>query len=159
MHKTKFIAWATVIAATYSALTVLLSPLSYSYLQVRVAEAMTILPMLLGLPAVLGLFIGCLISNLFSPIGLVDIIFGSLATLIAAIFTWKFNRKSVLLGAFYPVLFNSLIVGFYLSVFYNVPLGIAVGSVALGEAIAVYVIGVPLYKALQTRISKSVWSY
>jgi uncharacterized membrane protein len=159
MNKTKFTVWTIVIAALYASLTILLSPFSYSYFQVRVAEALTLMPLLLGPAAVLGLFIGCLISNLFSPVGLVDVIFGSLATLIAATFTWKLNRGSALLGAFWPVLWNTIIVGFYLSWFYNVELIVAYLGVAIGEAIACYVIGVPLVKALQSRIPKSIWKY
>jgi uncharacterized membrane protein len=157
-HHSRFIARATVIAATYSTVTVGLSPISYGYFQVRVSEALTLLPMILGSAAVIGLFLGAFISNAFSPVGVVDVVFSSLATLLAAVLTWKANRGSVWLGAAYPVVCNTVIVGSYLSWFYQVPLIVSFGGVGAGEAIACYLLGVPLTKLLQKYIPKSIWN-
>lgn len=79
---------SAIIAALYAALTMLLAPISYGAIQCRVSEAFTLLPMLLP-EAIPGLFLGCLISNLFSPVVTIwDIVFGSLATLLAACGTY-----------------------------------------------------------------------
>ena len=153
------LACTVMIAATYSGLTIALSPISYSYVQVRVSEALTLLPMILGPAAVLGLFFGVLISNIFSPVGIIDVVFGSLATLLAAVLTWKANRGSVWLGAAYPVICNTIIVGSYLSWFYHVPMFVAYAGVGVGEAIACYLLGVPLVRALEKRIPESIRSH
>ena len=99
---------AAVIAALYAALTLLPYSLSYGPIQFRFAEALTVLPFLLP-EAVPGLFIGCLVANLFSPYGLPDIVFGSLATLLAALVTVR-CRKSWL-APLPPVIFTGLIIG------------------------------------------------
>ncbi len=82
MSRTKFIIQSAIIAAAYVGLTVIFSWTSYGEIQVRVSEILTILPFFTP-SAIPGLFIGCLIANIFSPNGLPDIIIGSMATLIA----------------------------------------------------------------------------
>ena len=85
------ISLAGLIAALYAAATVLLGDYGYSWIQVRISEALTPLPYLFGLPAVIGLTLGCIIANIFSPVGLPDLIFGPVLTLIAAALSWRFN--------------------------------------------------------------------
>lgn len=135
LTSTRSLCLSAVIAALYAALTLLLPAISYGELQCRVSEALTVLPMLFP-QAVPGLFIGCLVANLLSPVGIVDIIFGSLATLIAAVGTWKL-RKYPLLAAACPVLANGIIVGWMLGQFYGLPMWLTMGQVALGELAAV----------------------
>lgn len=103
-----------VIAAIYAVVTILF-PFGYGSIQIRIAEALTILPFFFS-DAILGLFIGCFIANLFSPFGACDIVFGTSATLIAAIITYyigksnfKFNRYIAPLPA---VIVNAVIVAF-----------------------------------------------
>ena len=106
------IALSAAIAALYAALTIAVAPISYGPVQFRIAEAMTLLPFMLP-EAIPGLFIGCLIANLFSGFGLIDVVFGSAATLIAGWITYK--MPNLWLAAVPPVLLNALIVGGYLS--------------------------------------------
>ena len=127
---------SAVIAALYAALTLLLAPISYGPIQLRLSEALTLLPMLLP-QAVPGLFVGCLIANLYTGM-LTDIIFGSLATLIAAIGTYLL-RKKPLLAAACPVVSNGLIVGLTLSLSFHLPLLLTMLEVAIGEIGAVAV--------------------
>ena len=127
---------SAVIAALYAALTLLLAPISYGPIQLRLSEALTLLPMLLP-QAVPGLFVGCLIANLYTGM-LTDIIFGSLATLIAAIGTYLL-RKKPLLAAACPVVSNGLIVGLTLSLSFHLPLLLTMLEVAIGEIAAVAV--------------------
>ena len=127
---------SAVIAALYAALTLLLAPISYGPIQLRLSEALTLLPMLLP-QAVPGLFVGCLIANLYTGM-LTDIIFGSLATLIAAIGTYLL-RKKPLLAAACPVVSNGLIVGLTLALSFHLPLLLTMLEVAIGEIGAVAV--------------------
>ena len=115
-------------------MTLLLAPISYGPIQLRLSEAMTLLPILLP-QAVPGLFVGCLIANLYTGM-MTDIIFGSLATLLAAIGTYLL-RKKPLLAAACPVAANALIVGLVLSMSFNLPVALTMLEVGIGELGAV----------------------
>ena len=144
------------IAALYVVLTMLFQPISFGPVQFRISEALTILPAL-TVDAVPGLFIGCLLANLLGHGLWYDVVFGSAATLIAAIFAWKWRRLPPL-AAFAAVLFNGVIVGpvVYFA-FVHAPGGAVnwaallttMGSVALGELAVCYILGLPLYYALR----------
>ena len=110
------------------------------------SEALTLLPYYMP-EAIPGLLAGCIVSNFFGGYGLTDIIFGSLATLIAAYLTHK--SKNIFIAAFWPVLSNALIIGTMLHVLIDVPLVATCIYVGLGEAGACYIIGVPLMKILE----------
>ena len=149
-----------IIAAAYAALTVVLAPISYGPIQFRVSEALTILPFLMP-GAVWGIFIGCVLANLFTG-SVLDIVFGSLATLLAGLLTAWFGKKGNtvkyrLLGCLMPVLFNAVIVGAVLTWGYqfqefpNDPLvsyGFNALTVGLGEAGVLFVLGFPLMRWL-----------
>lgn len=132
---TRSVCLSAMIAALYAALTLLLAPISYGAIQCRISEAMTLLPILLP-QAIPGLVIGCLVANLLSPVAIWDVIFGTLATLIAALGTYQL-RKKPLLAALCPVVANGIIVGVMLAVFYALPLWLTMLEVAVGEAVAV----------------------
>lgn len=142
---------AAAIAAIYVALCLALAPISYGPLQVRISEAMTLLPMIWP-EAVMGLSVGALIANLMGPVGIIDVVFGTLATLIAALVTLRFRGK--LAGYAAPIVLNGLIVGGYLPFVYGMPYVALWGmdltvpasmfAVAAGEAVAVLAIGIPL---------------
>ena len=89
-RNTKNLCLSALIAALYAALTLAFQPISYGAVQFRISEALTLLPVLFP-QAVPGLTLGCLISNLFNPMGatVYDVVFGTLATLIAAVITWR----------------------------------------------------------------------
>lgn len=144
---TKNLCLCGVIAAVYAALTLALPVLSYGEYQCRIAEAMTLLPIVLP-QSIPGLVVGCLVSNLLSPVGLPDIIFGTLATLVAACGTYLL-RKRRWLAALCPVLANGVIVGAMLSIAYGLPLALTMLQVAVGEAVAVYVLGFAMLAALK----------
>ena len=97
--------------------------------------------------AIPGLFIGCVFSNFFGGFGLPDMVFGGLATLIAAILTRK--SQNIYLAALWPVVSNMIIIGVMLHVLIGVPLIATCIYVGLGEAGACYIIGVPLMKILE----------
>ena len=132
---TRSLCVSAVIAALYAALTLLLAPISYGSLQCRVSEALTLLPMVLP-QAIPGLFVGCLLANILGGCAIWDVLFGSLATLLAAIGTYAF-RQNKLLAALCPVLSNSVIVGSVLSAVWGLPVLLTMAEIALGEAAAV----------------------
>ena len=140
---------AAVIAALYAVLTLALQPISYGPLQVRLSEAFTLLPILLP-EAVGGVTLGCLLANLLGGSMLPDIVFGTLATFLAAVLTRRL-RKRFWPAASMPVLFNELIVGAVVHFCYapEMALWLCMVTVALGEAVACYIVGPILLKALR----------
>ena len=151
ISKQRFTVQAALIGSAYAALTMILAPLSYGPIQVRLSESLTILPYFTP-AAIPGLFIGCLISNLISPYGMLDLICGSLATLIAAFCTYLL-RKSRILTPLPPVIINALVIGAMLYYGYglNASLPINVLWVGGGEAVACYGLGFPLLLLLEKR--------
>lgn len=141
---TLFIIQAAMIAAIYVVLTVFISAfgLASGAIQVRISEALCILPVFTP-AAVPGLFVGCLIANIVVPgAGLADIVFGSLATLIAAVFTYLL-RKRGFLATLPPVIINAIIIPLVLK--YAGGVGDAfwflVLTVGAGELISVCILG------------------
>ncbi len=146
---TRALARGAVIAALYTALTLLLAPLSYGEVQIRFSEAFTLLPVLLP-EAVPALAVGCLLSNILGGCTIFDIVFGTLATLLAALCTRRL-RDNIWLAAAMPVLFNGVIVGAVVHYCYApvLPLPVCTLSVAAGEAVACFVVGPLLIKLLR----------
>ena len=129
-------------------LCVVFAPISYGEVQVRVAEALVILPYFTP-AAIPGLFIGCLLSNLIGGSILMDVVFGSLATLLGAVGSY-YLRKNKVLVLLPPIIANTLIVPFVLYYGYGVPLPIPfmMLTVGIGEVIAVAVLGTILLNVL-----------
>ena len=147
--KVLFIAQAAMIAAIYVVLTLIGASFSYGEVQGRISEALTILPAFTP-AAIPGVFLGCLISNILGGCILPDIIFGSLATLAGAVFTWMLRNKSKYLAPLPPIIANVLVVPFVLKYGYMVPLPIPfmMLTVGIGEVISCGVLGLILYTAL-----------
>ena len=148
-QKTRWIAHAAMIAAIYVIVTWLFAPFGFGEVQVRISEALTILPAFTA-AAVPGLFIGCLIGNILGGAILPDIVFGSLATLIGAILVYRMRNKNRFLLPLPPVLANTLIVPFVLYYGYGVtlPIPLLMLSIGIGEFISCGVLGMILYRAL-----------
>lgn len=144
---TRFITQTAIVAAIYAALTLALAPISFGPMQVRVSEALCVLPFFM--PAALpGLFLGCLISNavglaMGTALGPMDVIVGSLATLLAALVASKV--KSKWLVPLPAVVFNAFLVAWTLNVMLGIPYWINVLWVGVGQAIACYALGMPLW--------------
>lgn len=144
--QTKHIARIGIIAGLYVAITFLLSAISFGPLQVRLSEALTLLPVIYP-EAIMGLFLGCFLANLLGPYGAVDIIFGSLTTLAAAFITYRFRHN--IIACLSPILLNAFFVSLYLYAFFRVPYWPTVMAIGLGESIAVLGLGIPLIRLLQ----------
>lgn len=164
-----FMTQAAVIAAAYAVLTFLSAQFAFGPVQLRLAEALTVLPAITP-AAIPGLFVGCLIANLVNPMNLgpVDILCGSLSTLLAAWLTYvlqkrlrpkskekRHNRLSLILVLSPAVVVNALVVGFYLP--FLIPgMTVSIGTIALtmlslflSQSLVVYLIGLPLLLALE----------
>ena len=108
LKNTYFLAYGAAIAAIYVALTMAFQPISFGPVQFRISEALCILPFFTP-AAIPGLFVGCFLSNLFCGAAGLDIVFGSLATLIGAVGSYAL-RKSKVLVCVPPILANTIIV-------------------------------------------------
>ncbi|SMO84701.1 QueT transporter family protein [Melghirimyces algeriensis] len=142
------ISMISMIAAIYATLTIALAPLSYGLVQFRISEVLTVLPWLTPL-AIPGLFIGALVANLFSPVGFYDVLFGSLASLIAAWLTAKMPAKW--LAPLPPVLVNALMIGILLKTVsgLDVTLTAAMLYVGAGQLAVCYGLGLPFLYVME----------
>ena len=147
-----FLAQGAIIAALYVALTFVFAPISFREIQVRIAEALTILPVFTP-AAIPGLFLGCLLGNIMGGAMLPDVIFGSLATLIGAFFTWKLRKFSPWLAPLPPILSNTLIIPFVLRYAYLIELPIPqmMLTVCIGEILSCGILGMLLYFVLDKK--------
>lgn len=175
--KTTYLAQAGMIAAVYAAATLvallLLQGLAWGPVQFRISEAVCVLAVLTP-AAVPGLTAGCVIANLIAlalngtgALGLLDVVFGSLATFLGALWCWKMRErpKVALLG---PVIANALIVPAYLPIllqglgYYTIPFStialdglyvpmylFGAAATGIGEALVMYALGLPLLTALK----------
>jgi len=155
----KKLAIAGIVAGLYLSLTLLFAPISFKAFQIRVSEALTLLPFIFP-EAILGLFVGCFIANFFSPFGIIDVVFGSTLTLLAAYLTYLLGKtKKPYLAPIPPILINGFGVSLYVTLlsksdtlsFTNFDLRMYLSvslSIIIGEALATYLIGLPLLYAL-----------
>lgn len=150
-----------VIAAVYVVVCLVLAPFSYGAVQVRVAEALCLLPVF-GAEYIVGVTLGCFLANLLGST-VVDVVFGTLATLLACLVTYKLRdlrfKGLALAASLPPVLFNAVIIGIEIAVLFpdpssSAPLWLACItngiSVGIGELISCTVLGVLLVKIIET---------
>jgi len=141
MIKLNYSVRAAMIAAIYVVLNIIFAPISYGPIQVRIAEVLVVLPFI-DSSAIIGLFLGCVLANVYGGLGMVDIIGGSLCTLIAAYLTYKV--KTPKLAPLPPVLINAFGVSIYLHLLFDLPYWLTVLYIGIGEVIACYILGYPL---------------
>ena len=149
-----YIARSATISAVYFVLTIVFEPISFGPVQFRLSEALTVIPFA-DSAAIPGVAIGCLLANLNSPLGLVDILGGSAITLISAYLTYKApNRYMALLP---PIILNALGVPLYLAPFFAQPYWLVTAQVALGQLVVIGILGLPalsLYERIISRFTK-----
>ncbi|MEE0955024.1 MAG: QueT transporter family protein [Eubacterium sp.] len=152
-----YLTQAAMIAAVYVVLTYVFQAFSFGEVQVRIAEALTILPVFTP-AAVPGLFVGCLLGNILGGAVLPDIVFGSLATLAGAVLTRMLRKKHPILTILPPILANVIVVPLVLRFAYsiNLPIPFMMLTVGIGEVISCGVFGVALYYALR-RFSNTIF--
>ncbi|WP_352398407.1 QueT transporter family protein [[Clostridium] aminophilum] len=140
---------AALIAALYVTLTYVFAAISFGEVQLRIAEALTILPMFTP-AAIPGLFVGCILGNMLGGAVLPDIICGSLATLAGAYGTWMLRNRQPFFGCIPPIAANMLVVPFVLRYAYGVelPIPFMALTVGAGEVLGCGILGCILYYAL-----------
>lgn len=145
-----FITQAAMIAAIYVVLTLFVSAfnLASGAIQVRISEALTVLPAFTP-AAIPGLFIGCLVSNIAAGCLPPDVILGSLATLLGACGTYQMRRFKWAVPI-PPILANALIIPFVLAYVYHIPGGVPyfMLTVGVGEILSCGILGMSVYNVL-----------
>ena len=118
MLSPNYIVRIALIAAIYVTINIIFAPISYGPIQIRLAEILTVLPFI-DPAAIGGLFLGCILSNLWGGLGIVDVLGGSLCTLLAAILTYKMTKP--FLAPLPPVIVNAIGVSLYLHLLFEIP--------------------------------------
>ncbi|WPC43158.1 QueT transporter family protein [Clostridium sp. JS66] len=136
-----------ITAALYAASTMAIAPLSYGAIQFRFSEVMTLLAYIdpIYIP---GLVLGCALSNIYSPLGLIDVLVGTTATLISVYMISK--TKNLFIATLWPTI-NCVFVGAELYFVLHQPFWISTLYVCLGEFVVVTCIGYPLFRLLLKR--------
>lgn len=151
MKKTRILTNGALIAALYVVLTYIsnLAGLANGAIQVRISEALTILPAF-TFSAVPGLTVGCVVANLLTGAQLWDVVFGSLATFIGALGTYYLGKNKYLAPIF-PIVANTAIIPFVLKIVYGVTdgYGFLFATIFMGEFISCGILGVILYGAVR----------
>lgn len=150
----RFLTETGIIAALYAALTLALQPIAFGAVQLRISEALCVLPFFTP-AAIPGLFLGCAAANaLGSQMGLLDVIFGSLATLLAALVTYMIPQKFKYLAPLPAVISNGIIIGLLLYYVDGLPLFESIAFISIEEGVACYAFGIPLLLALERHKTK-----
>jgi uncharacterized membrane protein len=156
--KTRSIALASLFAALYAVLVFVLAPISFQLVQVRIADALIPLSITFGWPAAIGVTVGCIVSNVVSPMPSViaDITFGSVANLIASLLAWKIgglkrynSGVNELLGCLAATVVITFIVGTYLAVMTQMELWLWWLGVGIGSVISINFIGYTLVQVIK----------
>ena len=156
LYSARGLAMGGMVAAIYVVLTLIFQPISFGAIQFRIAEVMTLMPIVTPY-AVPGLFVGCLLANWLGGGIWFDVVLGSIATLLAAICTRKCRARPPV-AAIFPTIFNGLIVGPVVYFAYvrapGAPFSLPtmlfnMGTVALGELAVCYTLGLLLIFALK----------
>lgn len=142
---------AGIIASLYAVATLIVFPVASGAIQFRLSEALTLLP-LLFVEAIPALFVGCLVSNIITGCALIDVLLGSLITLVSAVLTFavgKLIRKTWLkttVGGLFPVLLNALLLPLIWEYCYGAAYvyHVQVAFLLIGQSVSVYAVGVPL---------------
>lgn len=135
-----------IVAALYVAITLSISPIASGPIQFRISEVMNLLAFYNPMNAI-GVVIGVFISNMFSPLGAADLIFGTLHSAISLYFISK--SKNLWIASIWPAVF-AFIIGYELSVIAGFgTIAIMTAQVMLSEIIIMTIIGVPLFKLLE----------
>lgn len=144
INHVEFLVKSSIVAAIYAALTMLL-PFSHLGVQFRIAEILVLL-VFIDKRYIYGLTLGCLIANLGSPLGPVDVIFGTLATLIALLLISK--TKNLFVATLWPAVVNGIIIGLLLYYLLDLPFLLSAAQVFFGEFVVVTLIGYFLFKRI-----------
>ncbi len=137
--------FTAVLAAVYAVATIVLAPISYGMVQFRLSEILVLLAFI-NRKTIPGLVLGCLLANLYSQLGMMDVIFGTLATYISVMIMSRISN--IWVSSIIPSIVNGVVIGILLNVVADFPLFLSMASVVAGEFVVVTIIGVPLVKTV-----------
>lgn len=149
---TKKLARGAAITALYVVITYFLAPVSFGPLQFRASEALTVLPILFP-EAVPALFLGVMLANIIGGLGMIDIVGGSLVTLLAAYVTYKYRDSFI--AYLSPIVFNAFLISIYLHILFDLPYWLTVLQIGASEAVVVLLIGYPMIQYLKKHYKTS----
>jgi uncharacterized membrane protein len=159
---TKKLTIMTIFAALYAVGVIFLAPISYGVVQVRIADAMLPLSMIFGLPSAVGFGLGCIVANVYGGLGVIDIVGGASANLVACTLAWYIGRRGGIarrfIGTVAETVAVALIVGGYLSLLFQVPVEVGLLGVLVGSMIAINAIGFPIEEAIRRSKVFGKWS-
>ena len=158
MKKSKFITRTALIAAAYAALTYLFAFMSYNDIQFRVSEILVLFAFIEPSYG-LGLILGCVLANIASPLGVIDVVVGSFATFVAILFIVRvrkvlgYNKRALIVASLGPVISNGIFVGLELMYLFNTPFLLNAMYVAIGEFVVVTLVGTAVVSAIMNNKS------
>ena len=160
-NQSKKIASIGVVAATYAVITIAFGFISYGPVQFRISEMLMFLP-LFGKEYILALTIGCFLSNVASGLGAVDMVFGTLATLISCVLVYytpkimKNSKLTLFVASLWPTIINALIIGWELYAFFGLPFMLSALQVGFGECVVITVVGLPLFRIVNNKYGNRI---
>ena len=163
-NKSKKIAAVGLVAASYAVITIVFGAISYGPVQFRISEMLMFLP-LFGTEYILGLTMGCFIANIAGGLGLVDMVFGTLATLISCILVYytpkliKNKKLSLFVASLWPTIVNVLIIGWELYKFFGLPFGLSALQVGFGEFVVITIVGLPVFKMVNNKYGNKIKNF
>jgi len=152
-NKVRFITHTALIAAAYAAITIVFSFLSYGQVQFRISEILVLFAFIEP-KYTTGLVLGCILANLPSPLGIIDVVAGSFATFIALLLiigvrkSFGYNKKSLLIASLGPVISNAIIVGWELNYLFQTPFWMNALYVGIGEFVVVTLAGTAVVNSI-----------
>jgi len=153
INNSKKIALIAIFSALHASSVIVFAPISFDIYQIRLADALLPLSMIFGIPGALGFGLGALLSNLYGTLGLLDIIGGATANLLACIIAYYFAKKGGIIyrfvGSILETIIVTIIVGGYLSVIFDVPIELSLLGVLGGSIVAINFVGFPLQEAIR----------
>ncbi|MCW4029871.1 MAG: QueT transporter family protein [Candidatus Bathyarchaeota archaeon] len=149
----KRLAVSTILAALYAVGVIALAPIGFGIYQVRIADALLPLSMIFGLPSAIGFGLGCLVANVYGGLGIIDIIGGAVANIVACTLAYYIGRRGGIarrfIGTVAITVAVTLIVGGYLSLLFEVPVEFGLLGIFVGSVVAVNFVGFPLEEAIR----------
>ena len=131
--------------ALYAIMVIALSSISFLPIQIRFADLLLPLSIVFGAPAIIGISIGTIVSNLIGNLGTIDIIGGSIANLIATTIAWKIGSMKIkgawIIAVISEIVIITIIVGAYISILFNVPIIISFIQIGIGSIISIGICG------------------
>jgi uncharacterized membrane protein len=151
-----------VFAVLYATGVIGLAPISFHLLaQVRLADALLLLSMIFGVPSAMGVGLGCAVANVYGGFGMVDVVGGAAANIIAGTLAWYIAKRRGIahrvMGTIVQTVVITAIVGGYLAIIFEVPLEFGLLGVLIGSIIAINIIGFAVEEAMLRSATVREW--